>query len=100
MPLSDYERRRLQALENDLAAEDPALARELGAGTPPRLWLRRWTGILVTLVGFGLLILGIAAHVPLLGVLGFLFMIGGACGYPLRWPAGSGPGHGQEASGR
>lgn len=96
MALSEYERRRLQALEADLAAQDPALARELATGTPSGLWLRKWAGILLALGGMGVLILGIAVHVPALGILGFLLMIGGACGYPRRRLAGSGPGQGEE----
>ncbi|MEV8146668.1 DUF3040 domain-containing protein [Arthrobacter sp. NPDC080073] len=96
MALSEYERRRLQALEADLAAQDPALARELATGTPSGLWLRKWVGAFVALGGIGLLILGIAVHVPVLGILGFVLMICGACGYPRRRLAGSGPGQGQE----
>ncbi|MEZ2390720.1 DUF3040 domain-containing protein [bacterium RCC_150] len=93
MPLSDYERRRLEALEMNLAAEDPALARHLATGKVPGLWLRRCAGLILVLGGIALLILGIAAHLPALGVLGFLSMIGGACGFPWRRLTRSGKGH-------
>lgn len=89
MPLSDYERKRLQELEMDLAAEDPVLARELASGTPPGRRLRRIAGVSLALAGTGLLILGVAVQLPALGVLGFLMMCGGASGYPRRRAAGS-----------
>lgn len=81
MPLSDYERRRLRELERDLADDDPVLARELAAGRPPRVWLRWSAGIALVLVGFGVMILGISAQLPGLGVLGFLLMFGGVFWY-------------------
>ncbi|SDP77773.1 Protein of unknown function [Arthrobacter sp. ok909] len=84
MPLSDYERRRLRELEVDLAADDPVLARELATGTSP-LQRFRWSASLVlALAGFGLLVLGSAAQLGGIGVLGFLVMSGGALGYAGR----------------
>lgn len=72
----------------DLAADDPLLARELATGKPSGLWFHRSAGIVVGLVGFGLLIMGIAAQLPGLGVLGLRVMLGGACGYLGRRAAG------------
>ncbi|MGO4653032.1 DUF3040 domain-containing protein [Arthrobacter sp. 2RAF22] len=85
MPLSDYERKRLQELEMDLAADDPVLARELATGRPPRWWLRWSASLILVCAGFGAIILGISAQLPGLGFLGFLLMFGGACGYAGRW---------------
>jgi hypothetical protein len=84
MPLSDYERRRLQELEMNLAADDPVLARELATGRPPGLWLRWSPSFVLVLIGFGVMILGISAELPGLGFLGFLLMFGSACWYGMR----------------
>ncbi|WP_345451682.1 DUF3040 domain-containing protein [Arthrobacter gyeryongensis] len=84
MPLSDYERRRLQELERDLADNDPVLARELETGRSPRPWLRWSAGSVLVLVGFGLMILGNSAQLPGLGVLGFLLMFGSVCWHVWR----------------
>lgn len=81
MPLSDYERRRLQEVEMDLTADGPVLARELATGRLPRWWLRWSAGTVLALVGFAVIILGISAQLPGLGVLGFLMMFGSACWY-------------------
>lgn len=94
MPLSDYERRRLRELEADLAADDPALARQLASGTASRLRLRiRWSGALVLVLGgFGLMVLGFSAELAGLGVLGLLLMVGGFgnAGYWVRDQGGPG----------
>ena len=69
MPLSDEERKQLRELEEELAAEDPRLARELESGS---LWPRQSRGLLATLVwiaGLVLLIVGIAAQVAVVGIL-------------------------------
>lgn len=81
MPLSDYERRRLEEVEMNLAADDPVLARELATGRPSRFRLRWSVGMVLVLVGFAVIILGTSAQLPGLGVLGFLMMLGGACRY-------------------
>ncbi|MEZ2390665.1 DUF3040 domain-containing protein [bacterium RCC_150] len=89
MPLSDPERRRLRELERDLADDDPVLAREMATGRPPRLWFRGSASLVLVLVGFGVMVLGISAQLPGLGILGFLVMFGGACGYVGRRVPGS-----------
>lgn len=81
MPMSEYERRRLRELEADLTADDPVLARELTTGKPPRLRFRWSVGLVLTLAGFGLTILGFAAQLAGIGALGLLFMLGGVLGY-------------------
>jgi hypothetical protein len=88
MGLSDDERRRLQELEEELYAQDPALARRLGrnhflntSGT------RKVYGLLVVVAGFAVLIAGITAQLTVLGVLGFLLACAGAYVFPgsHRW---------------
>lgn len=85
VPLSDYERRRLRELEADLAADDPALARRLAAGTSYRLRLRWSAGIVLALAGFGLMVLGFSAQLAGIGSLGLLVMVGGGLAHAWRW---------------
>ena len=79
MGLSDEERRRLEKLEQELAAADPDLDRKLQSGTPYRrpaaLAVR---GVLAVIAGFALVIAGIAAELTVIGALGFLLMVAGA----------------------
>ena len=78
MPLSDEERRRLEKLEQDLAATDPELNLELQSGHPRGMAARSVWGILATVAGFALVITGITAQITILGVIGFLLMCAGA----------------------
>ncbi len=79
MALSDEERRRLEKLEQELAATDPELDRQLQAG-----WSRNWAsprtiyGILAAFAGFALVIAGIITQLAVIGVAGFLLMVAGA----------------------
>jgi uncharacterized membrane protein HdeD (DUF308 family) len=77
MPLSDHEKRMLQEMEAALLTEDPRLFSALSGEAKP---LRRRG----TLLGLGLILLGIAtlfgglvAKITPVGVLGFLFALGG-----------------------
>lgn len=80
MGLSDDERRRLQELEDELDAEDPALARKLGRdGSSNKSGARKVYGVLAIVAGFAVLIAGITAQLTVLGVVGFL--LGGAGAY-------------------
>lgn len=77
MTLSDEELRLLEQMERALVEEDPKLASTL-RGTAFRRTARRraiLAGIGV-LAGVGVLIAGAAARVTVLGVLGFLIMLG------------------------
>ncbi|WP_258804124.1 DUF3040 domain-containing protein [Pseudarthrobacter sp. NS4] len=75
MALSDEERRRLEKLEQDLAASDPDLARELQSGLPGSgAAARPVYAILAALAGFALIIVGIVTRLTVTGVVGFLLM--------------------------
>ena len=78
MPLSDEERRRLEKLEQDLAATDPELNLELQSGQPRGMAARSVWGILAALAGFALVIAGIITQITIIGVIGFLLMFSGA----------------------
>ena len=80
MALSDEERRRLERLEKELAAEHPDLARKLQSGfTRSRSRARIIYGVMGALAGFAVVIAGIIAELTIIGVIGFLLMV--ASGY-------------------
>jgi hypothetical protein len=75
MPLSDKERKLLDELEFDLAADDPQLAQNLSSGSlQNRFGARTYVAAIVCLIGVVLLIAGIGAQTPVVGVSGFLLM--------------------------
>ncbi len=78
MPLSDEERRRLEKLEQDLAAKDPDLDLELKSGLPRGVAARTVYGLLTALAGFALVIAGIITQLTIMGAIGFLVMVAGA----------------------
>lgn len=86
MPLSEHEQRLLDQIERALYAEDPKFASSVRGGRlrkPTRR--RRLQGVLVFLLGLVLLVVGVAVRAlwlassfPVLSVVGFLLMLGGA----------------------
>ncbi|HEY1971572.1 MAG TPA: DUF3040 domain-containing protein [Pseudonocardia sp.] len=85
MPLSEHEQRLLDQIERALIAEDPKFASTVRAGRlgrPTRR--RRLQGLVLFLLGLVLLVVGVAVHsiwlsnVPVVSVIGFLVMLGGA----------------------
>jgi hypothetical protein len=76
--LTDEERRRLDALADDLSREDPQLGRVLSGG--PRRRSRRWSpavsaGVLLV-VALALVILGVGLTQPLLFAAGSVSLVG------------------------
>jgi len=84
MPLSEHEQRLLDQIERALYAEDPKFASTVRGGRlqrPSRR--RRLQGIAVFVLGLVLLVLGVVipvkpADIPVVSVVGFLVMFGGA----------------------
>lgn len=72
MPLSEYEQRVLEQMERQLTSDDPKLVSTLRGG---RSTLSRWllTG-LGALAGLTMLVVGTAASIPVVGILGFVVM--------------------------
>ena len=79
MPLSEEELRLLEQMERALVAEDPKLASTL-RGTKLRKQARRQMllGVLAFVVGIAALMAGVILREPLVGVLGFVIMLGSA----------------------
>jgi len=79
VPLSEEELRLLEQMERALVAEDPKLASTL-RGTKLRKQARRQMilGVLAFVVGIAVLMGGVILREPLVGVLGFVIMLGSA----------------------
>ncbi|GAA4026225.1 DUF3040 domain-containing protein [Allokutzneria multivorans] len=85
MPLSEHEQRLLDQIERALYAEDPKFASTVRGSRlrrPSRR--RRLQGVAILIIGLLLLVVGVAlpvarvAEIPVLSVIGFLLMFGGA----------------------
>jgi hypothetical protein len=86
VPLSEHEQRLLEQIERALYAEDPKFASTVRGGRlrrPTRR--RRLQGVALFLVGLVLLVVGVAvpqlwlaSSFPVVSVVGFLMMLGGA----------------------
>ena len=103
MALSDEERRRLEKLEQELAATDPDLDRQLQDGwSRYRASPRTIYGLLAVFAGFALVIAGIITQLAVIGVAGFLLMVAGASWFlgGLRIGDVMGSSHERRADGR
>ena len=79
MPLSEHEQRLLEQMEKALYDEDPKFATSLRSAPGARAARGRAAlGVLGLLAGLGLLLAGVATTIIVLGILGFLFMLGGS----------------------
>lgn len=75
MPLSEHEQRLLEQMERALMAEDPKFASSLRSGSSGSDRRRVIFGVIGALVGMAVLIAGVSANLPPLGIVGFLLML-------------------------
>lgn len=74
MPLSEREQRLLAQMEQALSAEDPKLVSTLtGQGHRPRPLL----ALALVALGLAILLTGLVAQLPLVGVIGFIVALTG-----------------------
>lgn len=75
MPLSEHEQKLLEQLEKQLHEDDPKFASSMGSD-PGRSWSTRHLviGVLATLAGVMLLLVGVTVQNIFVGVLGFVVM--------------------------
>lgn len=92
MPLSEEEQRLLQQMEQALAEEDPSLASTL-RGSKMRARNRRQAiaSALGFILGVGILMIGVIATLTVVGVAGFVVMLGTAYLFIIAWRRGFGP---------
>ncbi len=75
MPLSEHEQRLLDQLEQQLHAEDPKFAHALSSSPSRSMSTRNIViGVLIGITGLLVLLGGVATHLIILGVVGFLVM--------------------------
>lgn len=78
MPLSENEQRLLEQMERALYAEDPKFASAMrGANRRPGAGRRLLLGGVSIVLGLVVLVFGVSQKQVLLGVLGFVLMLGG-----------------------
>ncbi|MFV0254408.1 MAG: DUF3040 domain-containing protein [Beutenbergiaceae bacterium] len=75
MPLSEYEQRVLEQMEQQLRSDDPKLAKTISGA--PRRPMQIVLGGVVVLAGIGLLFAGLLVSQIWLGLLGFVAMFAG-----------------------
>ncbi len=95
MPLSEHEQRLLEEMERSLYHNDAEFVASVGQvrGRPNYTWIV--VGILVALLGVGIIVTGVILQQPLIGVAGFVAIVGGAMlafsrsrdGGPVREPS-------------
>ncbi len=79
MPLSEEELRLLEQMERALVEEDPKLASTLRGTTMQRAARRRaMVAAVVFVVGMAVLTTGVLAGQPVIGIVGFVVMLGAA----------------------
>jgi len=80
MPLSEHEQRMLEQMERALYEEDPRFAATIRNTPVPSSRARRGAGlgVLVAAVGVVTIVLGLAQALPIVGVLGFIALLGGS----------------------
>lgn len=78
MPLSEHEQRLLEQMEKALYAEDPKFATSLRSNSAVANRSRAALGVLGVLGGLGVILIGMALPMAIVGVVGFVLMLSGA----------------------
>jgi Flp pilus assembly protein TadB len=104
MPLSEHEQKLLEQLERQLHEDDPKFANSMGSD-PGRTWSTRHIviGVLATLAGVLLLLVGVSLQNIFVGVFGFIVMGAGVYFATMRSAAAGKAktaGHGKKSKGR
>jgi hypothetical protein len=105
VPLSEHEQRLLEQIERALYAEDPKFASTVRGGRLRKPTRRRrlqgvgWfvLGLVLLVVGVAVPALWLASSFPVLSVVGFLVMLGGAVLAVTSVGSGGQPGQAKEA---
>lgn len=84
MALSEHEQRLLDQIEQALYAEDPKFASAVRSARARRYHPRRWIALSIigVLAGLAIVLVGLAAKLVFLGVIGFVLIVG-ACAYAM-----------------
>ncbi|MEO8908482.1 MAG: DUF3040 domain-containing protein [Microbacteriaceae bacterium] len=77
MPLSEHEQRLLEEMERSLYHNDADFVATVGGRRGKPAYRSIVLGILITVVGIVCLIVGVLVQIALVGILGFIIMLGG-----------------------
>ncbi|MFF2298170.1 DUF3040 domain-containing protein [Arthrobacter sp. NPDC058127] len=98
MALSEYEKKTLEQIAQELERDDPKFASKMKSASGPAKARQTAFGIFAAIVGCLVLLTGVAACTPALGIIGFNIMGAGAylatkrLGSPrMRWRPSSSP---------
>jgi Flp pilus assembly protein TadB len=96
VPLSEHEQRLLEQIEQALYAEDPKFASAVRAGRS-RTHTRRWiiVATIGVLAGLAVVLVGLAAKLIVLGVVGFVLIVA-SCVYVATMFSAKPPGRNPE----
>ncbi|PZE80050.1 DUF3040 domain-containing protein [Curtobacterium sp. MCBD17_032] len=89
MPLSEQEQRLLEEMERSLYQNDSDFVARVSRRQGRPTYTAITIGVLIGLAGVGVIVLGLVIKQPLIGVLGFVVMLGGVL-FALR-PGGRTP---------
>jgi Protein of unknown function (DUF3040) len=78
MPLSEHEQRLLEEMERNLYHNDAEFVASVGRGRGKPNYTFIVVGILVALLGVGVIVAGVIVRQPLIGIAGFVLIVGGA----------------------
>lgn len=101
MPLSEHEQKLLEQLEKQLHEDDPKFANSMGSDSG-RSWSTRHVviGVLATIAGVLLLLVGVSLQNIFVGVLGFIVMGAGVYFATMRSSSGAPSSRSQRKSGK
>jgi hypothetical protein len=77
MPLSEQEQRLLEEMERSLYHNDADYVAGASGSHGRPTYARIVSGVLIGVLGIATLIAGVAIHLPVVGVVGFVLMFGG-----------------------
>ncbi|WP_308468648.1 DUF3040 domain-containing protein [Rathayibacter soli] len=77
MPLSEHEQRLLEEMERSLYHNDADFVATVGGRRGKPAYRSIVLGILITVVGIACLVVGVLVQIALVGILGFVIMLGG-----------------------
>lgn len=78
MPLSEHEQRLLEEMERNLYHNDAEFVASVGRGRGKPNYTLIVVGILVAVLGVGVIVAGVILQQPLIGIGGFVLILGGA----------------------
>ena len=77
MPLSEHEQRLLEEMERNLYHNDADFVASVGTPRGRPNYTLIVVGILIAVLGLGVIVTGVVVQQPIVGILGFVILLGG-----------------------